>query len=146
MGACDTWNVEINISVYENEMFSLPAEFHFSVAISTRFSICWAFSSGIGTIAKLAFHNYLFWFIDGSLVTRFMELVNSVEVGCWLGLEDLACMFSSYLSGMSSTNGSRKSEIRFCQKSLTKSIVICTTNDYIFNEGVSKIFEFTLSA
>ena len=29
MGACDTWNVEINILVYENEMFSLPAEFHF---------------------------------------------------------------------------------------------------------------------
>ena len=30
MGACDTWNVEINILVYENEMFSLPAEFHFN--------------------------------------------------------------------------------------------------------------------
>ena len=29
MVACDTWNVEINILVYENEMFSLPAEFHF---------------------------------------------------------------------------------------------------------------------
>ena len=27
MGACNTWNVEIDISVYENEMFSLPAEF-----------------------------------------------------------------------------------------------------------------------
>ena len=30
MGACDTWNIEINILVYENEMFSLPAEFHFN--------------------------------------------------------------------------------------------------------------------
>ena len=30
MGACDTWNVEINILVYENEMFSWPAEFHFN--------------------------------------------------------------------------------------------------------------------
>ena len=30
MGACDTWNVEINILVYENETFSLPAEFHFN--------------------------------------------------------------------------------------------------------------------
>ena len=30
MGACDTWNVEINILVYENEMFLLPAEFHFN--------------------------------------------------------------------------------------------------------------------
>ena len=28
MGAYDTWNVEINTLVYENEMFSLPAEFH----------------------------------------------------------------------------------------------------------------------
>ena len=26
MGACDTENVEINILVYENETFSLPAE------------------------------------------------------------------------------------------------------------------------
>ena len=30
MGVCDTWNVEINILVYENEMFSLPAEFYFN--------------------------------------------------------------------------------------------------------------------
>ena len=30
MGACDTWNVEINILLYENEMFSLPAEFSFN--------------------------------------------------------------------------------------------------------------------
>ena len=30
MGACDTWNVEANILVYENERFSLPAEFHFN--------------------------------------------------------------------------------------------------------------------
>ena len=30
MGACDTWNVEIKFLVYENEMFSLPAEFHFN--------------------------------------------------------------------------------------------------------------------
>ena len=29
MGACDTCKVEINILVYENETFSLPAEFHF---------------------------------------------------------------------------------------------------------------------
>ena len=28
MGACDNWNVEINILVHENEMFLLPAEFH----------------------------------------------------------------------------------------------------------------------
>ena len=27
MGACDTWNVEVDVLVYENEMFSLPAEF-----------------------------------------------------------------------------------------------------------------------
>ena len=26
MGACDTWNVEINILVCENEMFSLPCK------------------------------------------------------------------------------------------------------------------------
>ena len=30
MGACDTWNVEISILVYENELFSLPEEFHFN--------------------------------------------------------------------------------------------------------------------
>ena len=30
MGAWDTWNVEINILVYENEMFLLPAEFQFT--------------------------------------------------------------------------------------------------------------------
>ena len=30
MGACDTWNVEISILVYENEMFSLPAGFQFN--------------------------------------------------------------------------------------------------------------------
>ena len=30
MGACYTWNFEVNILVYENEMFSLPAEFHFN--------------------------------------------------------------------------------------------------------------------
>ena len=29
MGASDTWNVETNILVDENETFSLPAEFHF---------------------------------------------------------------------------------------------------------------------
>ena len=29
MGACDIWNIEVNIVVYENEMFWLPAEFHF---------------------------------------------------------------------------------------------------------------------
>ena len=28
MDACDTQNVELNILVYENEMFSLPKEFH----------------------------------------------------------------------------------------------------------------------
>ena len=32
MGACDTWNVEINILVYENEMFSLRTEFRFNKA------------------------------------------------------------------------------------------------------------------
>ena len=31
MGACDTWNVEINVLIYENEMFSLPAQFHFKI-------------------------------------------------------------------------------------------------------------------
>ena len=30
MGASDIWNVEINIFDYENEMFLLPAEFHFN--------------------------------------------------------------------------------------------------------------------
>ena len=30
MDACDTWCVEINILVYENEMFPLFAEFHFN--------------------------------------------------------------------------------------------------------------------
>ena len=30
MGACDTCNVEINSLVDENEMLSLPAEFHFN--------------------------------------------------------------------------------------------------------------------
>ena len=30
MGACDTWNVEINILVFESVMISLPAEFHFN--------------------------------------------------------------------------------------------------------------------
>ena len=30
MGAYDTWNVEINILVCENKMFSLTAEFHFN--------------------------------------------------------------------------------------------------------------------
>ena len=30
MGVCDTSNIEINILVYENEMFSLTAEFYFN--------------------------------------------------------------------------------------------------------------------
>ena len=30
MGACDAWNVEINILVFESVMISLPAEFHFN--------------------------------------------------------------------------------------------------------------------
>ena len=29
MGAYDAWNVETNILNYENEIISLPAEFHF---------------------------------------------------------------------------------------------------------------------
>ena len=29
----DTWNVEINILVYENEIFSLPGEFHFKMVL-----------------------------------------------------------------------------------------------------------------
>ena len=33
MGAWDTWNVEVDILVYENEMFSLPAEFR-SISLS----------------------------------------------------------------------------------------------------------------
>ena len=55
-------------------------------------------------------------------------------------------MFSSFLSSMSNTNDSQKGEIRFSQKYLTKGIIICTTKNHIFNEGVSKIFEFTNSA
>ena len=51
----------------------------------------------------------------------------------------------SFLSSKSSTNTSRKGEIRFFQKSVTKGIVICTIDDLIFNEVVLKIFEFTLS-
>ena len=31
MGACDTWNAEINILVDENKMFSLPAEFQLTI-------------------------------------------------------------------------------------------------------------------
>ena len=31
MSACDTWNIEINILVYENEMFSLPAAFESNI-------------------------------------------------------------------------------------------------------------------
>ena len=30
MGACDTWDIEINILVNEYEVFSLPFEFHFN--------------------------------------------------------------------------------------------------------------------
>ena len=30
MGICGIWNTEIDILVYENEMFWLPAEFHFN--------------------------------------------------------------------------------------------------------------------
>ena len=37
MGAWDTWNVEINILVYEDEMFSLPAEFHFNNDVKFNF-------------------------------------------------------------------------------------------------------------
>ena len=55
-------------------------------------------------------------------------------------------MFSSFLSSMSNTNDSQKGEIRFSQQYLTKGIIICTTKNHIFNEGVSKIFEFTNSA
>ena len=94
-------------------------------------------------IAKYTFFNYLFWFFVGNLVTRFMELINFTKAGTWLELEDLADMFSSFLSSMRSTNGSQKGEIRFSQKSLTKGIAICIANDHIFNEGISKIFEFT---
>ena len=99
----------------------------------------------MGTIAKFTFLNCLFWLLVGSLVTRFTEFINFVEVGGWLGLENLAGMFSSFLSSKSSTNTSRKGEIRFFQKSVTKGIVICTTDDLIFNEVVLKIFEFTLN-
>ena len=31
MDASDTWNVEINILAYENEIFPLPTDFHFDV-------------------------------------------------------------------------------------------------------------------
>ena len=31
MSACDSWNVEINVLVYENEIFSLLAEFYSAV-------------------------------------------------------------------------------------------------------------------
>ena len=63
-----------------------------------------------------------------------------------ISFEGLAGMFPSFLSSMSSTNGSQKGEIRYSLKSFMKDIVICSTNDHVFNEGVSKIFEFTLSA
>ena len=33
MGASDTWNVEINLLAYENEMFSLHAKFHLSLSL-----------------------------------------------------------------------------------------------------------------
>ena len=36
MGACDIQNVEINILVYENGMFSLPTEFLFKNFLSYK--------------------------------------------------------------------------------------------------------------
>ena len=78
-------------------------------------------------------------------MTRFTKFIDFVEVGHGLGLEDPAGMLSSFLISMCSINGSRKGEIGFSWKSLTKCVVICTTNDHIINEGFPKIFEFTFS-
>ena len=69
-----------------------------------------------------------------------------MEVGGLLELEDIMGSFSSFLTSTSCTNRSWKGEIRFSLKSHTKGIIICTTNDHIFNEGVLKILEFKRSA
>ena len=55
-------------------------------------------------------------------------------------------IFLSLLNSMACTNGSLEDDIRFSEKSLKNVIAICTPNDHILNEGVPKIFEFTLSA
>ena len=42
MGTRDTWNVEINILVDENKVFSLLAEFHFNnLKIKLHFQYYW---------------------------------------------------------------------------------------------------------
>ena len=78
-------------------------------------------------------------------MARFTEFINFVETGSCFELEDLSGMFSGFLTSMSSTNISRKGEIRFSQKFLTKSIVLFTTKDYIVNRRVPTIFEFTFN-
>ena len=77
-------------------------------------------------------------------MTRFTRFINFVEVGGGLGLEDLAGMFLSFLSSMSSEIRVRKVRSDFF-RSLSRKALSFVPNDHIFNEGVSKIFEFTLS-
>ena len=75
--------------------------------------ICWLFPSGMEAIAKFTFLIYLFWIFIRRLVIRFPRFIKLVEVDRKLGLEDFKGMFSSFLSSMSSTNGSWKGDIRF---------------------------------
>ena len=88
-----------------------------------------------GTISKLIVFNYLFWF-SHLIKTWFMECICFEGVGSWFQLEDLMGIFWNFLSSISCTNCSWKGEIRFSRTSLTVSIVICTTSDHSFNEGV----------
>ena len=53
-------------------------------------------------------------------MTKFTKFINFVDAGSGLGLEDLVGMFSSFLSSIYSTNGSRKDESAFSWESLTK--------------------------
>ena len=100
----------------------------------------------ISIYISIYFYLYFFWIFHWELGNKITKFINFVEVGGELGLKDLAEILSSFLSSMSSTNGFQKSQIRFSQNSLTKGIVFCSTNNNTFNEGVSKIFEFTISA
>ena len=69
MGVCDTWNVEMNILVYEIEMFSLPTEFHFKVA-GTPTQV---FSSKYCGIFKNPFFIEQFWCLRLNFFTRFQK-------------------------------------------------------------------------
>ena len=53
MGACNTENVEINILVYENEMFSLPAEFHFNNRLKLELPMVQSYLSNRKQRAKI---------------------------------------------------------------------------------------------